>query len=240
MIKTLSIDIGGSKVKAMVLDETGQAITPRERTKTPQPATPQNILDAAYGLAEKLGEFHRISVGFPGAVRHGVIETAPNLDPSWRHFNLEEELSARLGAPAKVANDATVQGYGAISGQGVELVLTLGTGLGSAIFVDGVSLPNLELAHHPFRYGKSYEDLLGQKALDRDGKKKWNKRLDKAVKQLFDLFYYDALLLGGGNAEYIDFDLPETARRIPNISGILGGVALWDPSAIGTAAISVA
>jgi polyphosphate glucokinase len=236
MTKTLSIDIGGSKVKAMVLDEAGQPITPRERVKTPQPATPDAILSVAAGLAAKLGDFHRVSVGFPGAVRHGVIETAPNLDPAWRQFRLEDEISSLLSRPARVANDATVQGYGAISGDGVELVLTLGTGLGSALFIDGISLPNLELAHHPFRYGHSYEDLLGQKALDRDGKKKWNKRLDKAIQQLFDLFYFDRLLVGGGNAEFIDFELPAYAQRIPNIAGIIGGVALWDRNAIGAVA----
>lgn len=233
MTKTLSIDIGGSKVKAMVLDEAGQPVTKRERTKTPQPATPSAILDVISGLAEKLGEFQRISVGFPGAVRHGVIETAPNLDPLWRQFRLEDELSARLGRPARVANDATVQGFGAISGDGVELVITLGTGLGSALFVDGVSLPNLELAHHPFRCGKTYEELLGQAALDRDGKKKWNKQLQKAILQLFNLFYYDRILLGGGNARDIDFELPASAHQIPNIAGIVGGVALWNHSAIG-------
>ncbi len=236
MTKTLSIDIGGSKVKAMVLDEAGQPITPRERLKTPQPATPAAILDVISVLAGKLGDFQRISVGFPGAVRHGVIETAPNLDPLWKQFRLEDELSTRLNRPARVANDATVQGFGAISGKGVELVLTLGTGLGSAIFIDGMSLPNLELAHHLFRGGKTYEQLLGQNALDADGKKKWNKNLQKAILQLFNLFYYDRLLLGGGNAEYIDFELPASAHQIPNIAGIVGGVALWDHSALGAVA----
>ncbi len=236
MTKTLSIDIGGSKVKAMVLDEAGQPITDRERMKTPQPATPPAILAAIKELAGKLGAYDRISVGFPGAVRHGVIETAPNLDPLWKRFRLEEELSALLKRPARVANDATVQGYGAISGKGVELVITLGTGLGSAIFLDGISLPNLELAHHPFRHGKTYEELLGQKALERDGKKKWNKRLRKAIPQLFNLFYYDRLLLGGGNTEHLDFKLPESVYQIPNIAGIVGGVALWDVSAIGAVA----
>lgn len=236
MTRTLSVDIGGSKVKAMVLDEAGQPVTPRERTKTPRPATPSAILAVIEDLAAKLGDFERISAGFPGAVRHGVIETAPNLDPLWKQFPLENELSRLLKRPARVANDATVQGFGAISGKGVELVITLGTGLGSALFIDGVSLPNLELAHHPFRNGKTYEEHLGQKALEESGKKKWNKQLQKAISQLFDLFYCDRLLLGGGNAEHIDFVLPPFAEKIPNISGIVGGVALWDIAAIGAAA----
>lgn len=236
MTRTLSIDIGGSKVKAMVLDEAGQPVTSRERMKTPQPATPEAILAVILELAGKLGDFERISAGFPGAVRHGVIETAPNLDPLWRQFRLANGLTKLLNRPARVANDATVQGFGAISGKGVELVVTLGTGLGSALFVDGISLPNLELAHHPFRHDKTYEELLGQKALDRDGKKKWNKHLQKAIPQLFNLFYYDRLLVGGGNTEHIDFELPESVHQIPNIAGIVGGVALWNSAAIGAAA----
>lgn len=236
MTRTLSIDIGGSKVKAMVLDEAGQPVTSRERMKTPQPATPEAILAVILELAGKLGDFERISAGFPGAVRHGVIETAPNLDPLWRRFRLANGLTKLLNRPARVANDATVQGFGAISGRGVELVVTLGTGLGSALFVDGISLPNLELAHHPFRHDKTYEELLGQKALDRDGKKKWNKHLQKAIPQLFNLFYYDRLLVGGGNTEHIDFELPESVHQIPNIAGIVGGVALWNSAAIGAVA----
>ena len=212
----------------MVLDEEGNPITERERMKTPSPATPEAVLKGVLELAEQLGEFHRVSVGFPGAVRSGVVETAPNLDSSWQRFDLETELAGRLGKPTRVANDATVQGYGAITGSGVELVLTLGTGLGSTLFVGGLPVPNFELAHHPFLHGKTYEEMLGRKALERDGKKKWNKRVQKAIAQLYSLFYYDSLAIGGGNTEHLNFELPANARVIPNISGILGGVKLWE------------
>ena len=107
-------------------------------------------------------------------------------------------------------------------------MLTLGTGLGSTLFVDGVPVPNLELAHHPFRHEKTYEELLGRKALERDGKKKWNKRVQKAIKQLYKLFYYDSLAIGGGNTEHLDFELAPNARIVPNVAGILGGVKLWE------------
>lgn len=234
MVRTLAVDIGGSKIKAMVLDEEGNPISERERIKTPQPATPEAVMGGILEIAGRLGEFHRVSVGFPGAVRNGVIETAPNLDPSWHRVDLQTELAGRLGKPARVANDATVQGYGAITGQGVELVLTLGTGLGATLFLNGKPLPNFELAHHPFLHGKTYEELLGRKALDRDGKKKWNSRVEKALAQLYRLFYYDSVALGGGNTEYLTIDLPPNARIIPNISGILGGVRLWDESALDT------
>jgi polyphosphate glucokinase len=226
-VRTLSFDIGGSKVKAMILNDQGEAITERERVKTPDPATPEKIIPAMEELASKLGAYDRISIGFPGAVRHGITETAPNLDEAWNGFPLGKELSDRLGKPTRVANDATVQGYGVMTGEGVELILTLGTGLGTALFIDGVGLPNFELAHHPFQEGKTYEELLGKKAMKDLGKKKWNKYLEKALEQLSALLWYDTVALGGGNAEDINFDLPENARIIPNIAGILGGVGLW-------------
>jgi len=229
MARTLSIDIGGSKIKAMVLDAEGTPITEREREKTPKSPTPDAVINIILELAAKLGEFDRVSVGFPGAVKAGVIETAPNLGTAdWHHFDLERELASRLGKPTQVANDATVQGHGAITGHGVELVLTLGTGLGTTLFINGIAVPNLELAHHPFRHGRTYEEMLGRAALERDGEKKWNKRLQQALEQLHRLFYYDSVALGGGNTSVISFDLPANARIIPNISGILGGVRLWD------------
>jgi polyphosphate glucokinase len=230
MARTLSIDIGGSKIKAMILDPKGNAVSERERMKTPKNPTPEAVLKGMMSLAGKLGDFERVSVGFPGAVREGVIETAPNLGTeAWHGFNLQAELAERLGKPVRVANDATVQGYGAITGKGVELVLTLGTGLGTTLFVNGLAVPNLELAHHPFRRGKTYEELLGRNALERDGVKKWNKALKQALDQLFRLFYFDSVAIGGGNTDLIDFKLPSNARIIPNIAGILGGVRLWDP-----------
>lgn len=232
MVRTLAVDIGGSKIKAMVLDEEGNPISDRERMKTPQPATPEAVMAGILEIAGRLGEFHRVSVGFPGAVRNGVIETAPNLDPSWHRVDLQTELTGRLGRPARVSNDATVQGYGAITGQGVELVLTLGTGLGATLFLCGKPLPNFELAHHPFLHGKTYEEMLGRKALERDGRKKWNRRVEKALDQLYKLFYYDSVAIGGGNTEHLTIELPPNARIIPNISGILGGVRLWDDSAL--------
>ena len=228
MVRTLAIDIGGSKIKAMVLDEEGIPVTERERIKTPHPATPESVLEGVLEIAGRLGDYQRVSVGFPGAVRHGVIETAPNLHPSWHRVDLQTELAGRLGRPTRVANDATVQGYGAINGQGVELVLTLGTGLGASLFLCGHPVPNFELAHHPFLHGKTYEEMLGRKAFERDGKKKWNQRVEKALAQLYALFYYDSVAIGGGNTEYLTIELPPNARIIPNITGILGGVKLWE------------
>ena len=226
-MRTLAVDIGGSGVKALVLDEAGEPLTERTRVETPVPAKPEPVIDAIATLAAGQGEFDRVSVGFPGVVRDGVTKTAVNLTPEWIGFDLATVLNDRLGKPVRVANDADIQGMGAISGKGVELVITLGTGFGSALFVDGTLVPNLELGHHPFRKGETYEEQMGRAALDKVGKEKWNNRLEKAIASLQHLFNYDSLYIGGGEAKKITFELPSNTKIVPNVTGLLGGIALW-------------
>jgi polyphosphate glucokinase len=226
-LRTLAIDIGGTGVKTMVLDDQGKPVSMRRRVRTPRPPIPQAVLKVIKEMAKKQGAFDRVSAGFPGVVRDGVTETAFNLHPKWVGFPLAKELSKMLGKPARVANDADVQGFGCIAGKGVELVITLGTGLGSALFVDGKLVPNLELAHHPFGKGKTYEEVLGKAAFHKAGKKKWNKRLDKAMRRLRALFNFDRLYLGGGNAKKVELKLPPWAKIVPNVAGLWGGIALW-------------
>ena len=185
------------------------------------------MIDAIAQLAAGQGEFHRVSVGFPGVVTGGVTKTAANLDPDWIGFDLATALSERLGKPVRVANDADVQGLAAISGKGVELVITLGTGFGSALFVDGKLVPNLEMGHHRFRKGETYEEQLGRATLDQVGQKKWNERLGKAIASLEHLFNYDYLYIGGGEAKKITINLPPNVKVVPNVNGLLGGIALW-------------
>ncbi|KAF3890639.1 MULTISPECIES: ROK family protein [Nostocales] len=226
-IRTLSVDIGGSGVKVMVLDTKGNPLTERARTETPQPAIPEAVIHAIASLAATQGEYHRVSVGFPGVVRSGVIGTAVNLTPEWVGFDLATALSARLNQPVRVINDADMQGLGAISGKGVELVVTLGTGFGSALFVDGKLVPNLEMGHHPFRKGETYEEQLRRSTLDKIGKEKWNRRLQRAIASLEHLFNYDYLYIGGGEANKVNIELPKNVKIIPNVTGLLGGIALW-------------
>ncbi len=225
--RTLSVDIGGSGVKVLVLDITGNPLTKRSRLETPQPAKPPSVIHAIATLASTQGEFDRVSVGFPGVVRHGVTQTAVNLDPDWVGFDLAGALSERLSKPVRVINDADMQGLGTIQGQGVEMVITLGTGFGSALFVDGKLVPNLEMGHHPFRKGETYEQQLGRAALEKVGDDKWNRRLLKAIASLQHLFNYDSLYIGGGEATRIKLQLPTNVKIIPNITGLLGGIALW-------------
>ena len=225
--RTLAIDIGGTGTKAIILDEEGTPLTERSRLPTPQPATPKSILGVISKLAKSQRPFDRVSVGFPGVIRHGVVSTAPNLDPSWSGFNLVLGLSRILDKPVRAANDADVQGFGAIKGQDIELVITLGTGFGSALFVDGKLVPNLEIGHHPFRNGKTYEEQLGDKALKKMGAKKWNRRLFKAIETLDRVLNFDYLYIGGGNSKKVRTPLPEKVALVSNAAGLLGGIAFW-------------
>lgn len=228
--KTLAIDIGGTGIKAIVLDESGETISPRVAEPTPKPATPPAVLDVIARLAQQSPPADRIAVGFPGVVRDGVTLTAPNLDPSWRGFAFGAALEERLKIPARVCNDADVQGFGAINGEGLELVITLGTGVGSALFIDGILVPNLELAHHPFRDGKTYEQWLGLKALTEEGEVVWRQKLDESIALWRQTFNFDVLYLGGGNAMRLEAaSLPKDVHIVPNLLGLLGGIALWTP-----------
>jgi polyphosphate glucokinase len=227
-VQTLAIDIGGTGVKAMLLDETGKPLTDRLRAKTPSPATPSAIIAIVADFAKQLSDFDRVSVGFPGVVKKGVVYTAANLDKKWIEYPLAENLSKALGKPVRAANDAVVQGLGAVTGTGVELVITLGTGMGAALYLDGIPIPSLEMGHHPFRNGKTYEDELGRRGLEKNGKRKWNKRLAEAIDQLYRLFYYDRIYIGGGNSKEVNIKLPKNAEIISNQDGILGGIKLWE------------
>jgi len=227
-VKTLAVDIGGSGVKSMLLDEHGKPLSDRLRAKTPNPATPKAIIDIIAAFAKQLGEYDRVSVGFPGVIKRGVVYTAANLDRKWIEYPLAENLTKALDKPVRVANDAVVQGLGAVTNSGVELVITLGTGMGAALYLDGRPIPSLEMGHHPFRNNMTYEDYLGRRALEKYGKKKWNKRLAEAIDQLYRLFYYDRLYIGGGNAAKIVIKLPQNAEIISNQDGILGGIKLWE------------
>lgn len=226
-VTTLAIDIGGTGIKALLLNARGKPISERQRADTPNPATPAAVLAVMDEIANRLGNFNRASVGFPGVVKRGATLTAYNLHPKWVGFELERVLMRRWKKPVRVANDAAVQGFGAIHGQGVELVITLGTGFGSSLFVEGHLVPGLELAHHPWHKNKTYEDFLGKRGLAKHGRKRWNKLLENAIGQLDSLFNYDHLYIGGGNAVRIDFALPKNVTRVPNEDGLLGGAALW-------------
>ena len=226
-IVTLAIDIGGSGLKTMAIDEAGAPLSERARVETPLKPTPGRVLEELEKLKEKMPAFDRVSVGYPGVVKNGQTYTAANLHPEWIGYDLQSDLQNRWGKPVRIANDAAVQGYGAIEGKGVEMVITLGTGMGSALYTAGHLCPGLELGHHPLRKGRTYEDYLGRAGLKLIGIKKWNRILKIAIDQTSHTFNWDHLYIGGGNAKLINFPLEKEVSIVPNQDGLLGGVKLW-------------
>lgn len=242
--KTLAIDIGGTGLKASVLDADGKMLVDRVRMPTVYPLSPQNLLDALRRLVAPLPPYDRISAGFPGMVRGGRIisaphfvtksgpgsKTVPQLVAAWSGYDLADALGKELGKPARVANDADLQGGAVVKGQGLEVVITLGTGLGTAVYQDGHLAPHIELAHHPFRKGETYDEQVGEDARKSIGKKKWNKRVRRAVRNIDALLFYDHLYVGGGNAVHLDGDLGPKVTVVDNSAGITGGLKLWEPA----------
>jgi polyphosphate glucokinase len=239
---TLAVDIGGTGLKASVLDAQGTMLVDRVRVPTTYPVSPVEMVETLRKLVEPLPHYDRVSVGFPGMVRGGKVLTAPHfvtakgpgsdvvprLLKQWTGFDLAAALTVAFARPTKVVNDADLQGAAVVEGKGLEMVVTLGTGVGTAIYYDGRLCPHLELAHHPLKKDETYDDRLGEEARLRIGKKKWNRRVEKAIATLYDLCFYDHLFIGGGNSKHVSFDLPANVSLVDNAAGILGGIKLWD------------
>ncbi len=243
---TLAIDIGGTGLKASVLDASGSMVAKRVRVPTTYPMQPEGLVDALVALVAPLPEVDRVAAGFPGMVRGGRVLSAPHfstekgpgspvdhgLRRAWSGFDLAGELSKAMKKPTKVANDADVQGAAVVAGRGLEFVITLGTGFGTSWFLDGGLLPHIEIAHIPFRKGETYNDQLGERARKEIGDHRWNRRVRKAVEALDELVFFDHLYVGGGNARRVVRDeLGERQERITvvsNAAGILGGIKLWE------------
>ena len=226
---TLAVDIGGTGIKFAAVDDSGRIVGAPARVPTPpKPVEPAQVVAIIEATSATLGDFERVSVGFPGMVRGGKVLTAPNLGTElWAGFDLQSELAKRLDKPVRVMNDADVQGFGAIDGKGVEMVLTLGTGAGTSLFFDGKILPHLEFAHHPLKGNKTYDQYLGNAALALKGKKKWSKRVARTIEILRTVVNFDHLYLGGGNAKKLTFELPPDITIVPNSDGLTGGIRLW-------------
>lgn len=226
--KILTIDIGGSNIKATVLNVNGDFIQDYQKLPTPDPATPGKLMEVIRQLADKFTDFDNISVGFPGFIKNGVVKTAPNLGTlEWAEFNLEKNLEMLLGKPVLAINDADLQALAVVDGQGVEMVITLGTGFGSAILNNGALIPHLEIAHHPITKKKDYDEYIGEEELKRIGKKKWNKRMKRVIEILKVVVNYDTLYISGGNADKLNFKLDKNIVIVGNRDGIKGGAALW-------------
>jgi polyphosphate glucokinase len=243
---TLTIDIGGSGLKALTLDATGQALIDRLRVPTPYPLPPQRLIAELRELVAPVPTYDRVSVGFPGLVRNGLVLTAPHLvlsagpdsevDPAsvkaWDRFDLATAMTTSMGKPTRVVNDADLQGLDAASGNGLEVVVTLGTGFGTAVLHDGQLAPHMEFSQHPFRKGETYDQQIGDVALRQIGKKRWSRRVHKAIAALDAVFVFDHLYIGGGNARHLRGELGPRVSIIDSNAGLLGGIRLWDQSSM--------
>src|SRR3954470_16430642 len=238
---TLAIDVGGSGLKASLLSPKGEMLSERQRRETPYPCTPPVLLDELAELATTQPTYDRVSVGFPGAIRRGRVREVPafsrrkpgegpdpDLVSQWTGFELEEALQARFERPTRVANDADVQGCAVVAGHGMELVVTLGTGVGTAVFFDGALLPHMELSHGRFAEGRSIEVACGDHHREKIGNKAWRKLVMSALDTFEAMVLPDHIFIGGGNAKRLDPDtLGPNRTVVPNISGLLGGIKLW-------------
>lgn len=224
----LSIDIGGTNIKACLLSPTGKLLTDFKKTPTPKNSTPAAVLKAIEELTKDFKSFTKISIGFPGYVKEGVVQTAPNLaENKWAGVDLAQQVSNLFGKPVRLINDADQQGLGIVSGKGLEIVFTLGTGFGTALLFDGELLPHLELSHLPINKTDDYDDFIGDRGFHKVGKKKWNKRLKYLIEIYKTVFNYDQLYIGGGNSNEINFELDKNIKLVSNKDGIKGGAKLW-------------
>lgn len=225
----LSIDIGGTSIKACILNQNGDLLSEFKKVPTPKNSTPEIVIQVISELVPSLqAAFGKISVGFPGYVRCGKVETAPNLAKNkWTNIDLAQQISDLFSKPVRLINDADQQALGIVSGKGFEVVFTVGTGFGTAMVFDGELLPHFELAHLPVTKTKDYDDYIGTGALEKIGKKAWNDRLQRIIEIYKTVFNYDTLYIGGGNSKHISLQLDHNIRLVTNKDGIKGGAKLW-------------
>ena len=229
MAAILSFDIGGTGLKAALLNAKGDLVSDPVRVLTPHPCPPALLVKTLTELATPFKAYDRVAIGFPGVVSGSRVLTAPNLGTeAYAGFDLAGKLSKALsGKPARLANDADMHGFAVVKGKGLEMVITLGTGFGSALFRDGVLMPHMEIAHMPAHKGKTFDQFLGDKERKKMGNAAWNRHVARMLPYLFTLLHYDHLYISGGNAKHLRTPLPKHARIVPNISGIKGGAGLW-------------
>lgn len=249
MTSTLAIDCGGTFIKATVLDEAGTMRVPAVRIPTPYPLTTELYLTTLTDLAGQLPHADRVTVGLPGMIRHGVAVKIPHyttksgprspdlpeLITQWYGFDVRAAIQDRLGIPALVLNDAEVHGAGAVAGSGLEVVLTLGTGLGFALFDGGMLAPHLELSQAPVRNGVVWDNYIGDQERRRLGNTFWSRRIKQMVETLRPVFIWDRLYLGGGNSRNIRPEvlqsLGDDVIIVSNTAALVGGVRAWQLAA---------
>ena len=241
--RAIGVDVGGTGVKAAVVDlATGELVSPRIRQRTPQPATPEAVIELIGVILDRLAEEGHLEagmpagVGLPGVVKRGQLVTAANIDKGWIHFPAQDALEARLGRPVRLINDADAAGlaevaFGAAKGvPGTVLLLTIGTGIGSALLINGTLLDSTEFGHIPYRR-KDVEQWVSGAARERRaiGWRRWAGEFNEYLAMLEAWFWPDLIILGGGvskeyarYAKWLKSRAPIVTARYLNISGIVG------------------
>jgi len=244
-LMTLSIDCGGLGIKASILDVQGTMHAQQVHVPTPYPLSPARFVETLVEVAKSLPKADRLTVGMPGMIRHGVVlatphyitakgprtKVEPELKAAWSGFDVQSALASAIGLPTLVLNDAEVHGAGVVAGSGFEVVLTLGTGLGCAVFDGGQLSPHIELSHAPVRRATTYDTWIGEHERRRLGDAFWTRRVRTMVEELRPVFLWDRLYLGGGNSRRITAthieQLGDDVVVVPNTAGIVGGVRAW-------------
>jgi polyphosphate glucokinase len=225
---TLSIDVGSSQIKAHVLDANGEPLVEHLSADTPKSLTPARLLSLIDRLADALPRADRVSVGIPGIVASGKTYSVPVLgDRRFHNFPLAARLEARLSRPVRIMNDGEMHGLGVIRRRGVEMVLTLGTGLGTALYLDGKLGPRIQFVSSPHR-GLPVGGAYGDAARKQLGARRWSRRVHGMITVLRQITNFDRCYVGGGNARLIQGRLPRHVERTDNLAAALGGVRLWD------------
>ena len=242
---TLSVDCGGLYLKSSVLDDAGTMHSKPSRIPTPYPLSPELFVETIASIASELPTAYRATIGMPGMIRNGVVVAIPHyvnrkgpnskLDPellnAWSGFDAQSAIAAKLGISTLVLNDAEVHGAGIITGTGYEVVITLGTGLGFAIFYGGKLAPHFELSHATIRRNTTIDKWIGEHERKRLGTIFWSRRVRQLIDELRPVFKWDRLYIGGGNARLIrpvDLErMGEDVVIVPNSAGVAGGVRAW-------------
>lgn len=249
---TLAVDCGGGALKSAVCDDSGRLLTDSRRLPVTYPFTPVDLVEAIVTLRDSATELgavpDRVAVGVPGMIREGrVVYTPhyirsagphttalPELEAAWNGLDLASTLQERLGQPVRVVNDSEMHGAALISGRGLEVTLTFGTGLGSAHFLDGRLQAHLELSHAQFVVGATYDQYIGDHVRASIGDAAWSERVVEVVSALFPVFRWDALYVGGGNAHNLSPNALEaltqigpSTRVVANMVALSGGAKIW-------------
>jgi polyphosphate glucokinase len=244
---TVCVDVGATSLKAGLVDVKGELAGDRVKLRTTWPMTPPKLVEEVARLVVRLPHADRLALGFPGPVVDGVVQSGANLErvrgpgsertealrDAWRGFELQRRLAATFELEARVANDADVAALACSRHKGLELTVTLGSGFGTGLTLDGVLQPHLELSQTRWSRRETLDDVLGEHARKRDGEAKWHARVIGALHLLADVVGFDQLHLSGGNSPRVRLadlgELAVTTTTSGTRAGILGGVYLYGP-----------